>query len=161
MAGRLVTAMRAAETIIAALTPQDEPDITFRLAPAHLPLAQMPLSGSPASNTRRFNVRADTQSGVSLGGFQGATVDLEQVVVVSVLYHIPNTADVRGDERLSDLTGSDQALVSVALMRPPLDTQWGNYTINFTPAATRIERVSDDVFVQRLRYRVRYEHTVP
>lgn len=135
------------ETIIKSVTPDEEPAITFRLAPYHLPLDEQTPTGSPSETTRMFHVLPQPDARPHESWYACAdSVQLVQTFRVEIRYQVPQWD--YGWRRLHYLTASDVAAIHQKLLSTPSNTLWGSTTRIVTkadlPYSTQFPRLVDE-----------------
>ena len=123
MASNTIKALaEEAGTIIAALTPDVEPLITFRQPHYNLPLAEQPPTGSPNETTRQFHVLPGTTATLSKWRRGQTALYFAQDLIVQIRYQIPRADG--GVKRLADLVGTDIPAIHQALTLQPSGSTW-------------------------------------
>lgn len=155
MTSLLVTCRQEVESIIAALTPNDEPHMRFRRSPGHLPLRDQPTGASMRDETRTFQVTLIPR--YDLSEFN-TTLQLGRArLSVAIRYHIAQGADTNGYQRLTDLTSSDAALIGRALKSPTATYPAGIANV-YLDADPDVEKLSDeaDVYLMTMEFAILY-----
>jgi len=158
LASEITTIVDQAITLIEAITPKDEGNITFRRASTKTGLAEYTLATSPNENTRKFHCYAGPR--VRFTDWNSTLAPIRQDLVVMVLYHVPPQS-TDAWVRLMRMTGSDAAHITAQLHKPPAGAgSWSGTTAeNVRPGSQALELRDADVpgvWLMELRFDVDY-----
>jgi len=161
MAGQILhQVLERARKVIAAITPDYEPDLRFLDAPYTAPLHKQAMGSMPDGGTRRFHALPALVSG-SGGGMRiltvnGAAIFVEDHISVQIRYHVPQRND-EGLKRFSAFLADDAPRITQTLVEM-LESGSEEESISYiSPSSSQLQSIGDeDLYILTLTYAIRY-----